>query len=525
MRTPLIIGTRGSDLALWQARHVQSLLKDIGLSSEIKIIKTQGDEVQHLSFDKLEGKGFFTKEIEEALLNNSTDIAVHSHKDLPTEMPAELVIAAVSDREDPAELLLILKEKVDPKKKFQLKKGALLGTSSNRRKSQIMAFRPDLQLKDLRGNVPTRIAKLREGQYDAILIAAAGIERLGINLDDLHVERLDPNEFIPAPAQGVLAIQVRASDVELVKRLKEIHHEESARVTAIERRILHLFQGGCQMPIGVYAGYDEENELYYVRASRSETWDKLPVSVYAESKDDTALPARVVNKIMQARSCSVFISREVNKDSYLRNVLEGNAYQLEGRSLIETRPVPFMNVPDTGWIFFSSKQAVKYFLTQDPLLGSQKFACVGKSTSEMLRQYGKRAEFIGSSTDTKMIGKQFAAKAGSEKVLFPQAKGSLRSVQQQFVKPEQVVDLVVYETIKKNSGQAPQADILVFTSPSNVEAWFEVFRIRKEQNIIAMGDATAKALRQHGVVMISKTDTFDEAGLARSIFSASFVND
>ena len=521
MRSPLIIGTRGSDLALWQARHVQSMLQKIGLASELKIIKTQGDEVQHLSFDKLEGKGFFTKEIEEALLNKETDIAVHSHKDLPTESVPELIIAAVTEREDPSELLLILKNKVDPKKKFQLQKNAIVGTGSNRRKAQLLAFRPDVEIKDLRGNVPTRIGKLRDGNYDAILIAAAGVERLGLNLDDLHVERLDPKEFIPAPAQGVLAIQVRTEDLELRKHLRAMHNKESAILTYIEREVLHLFKGGCQMPIGVIAEYDEDAEVYSVRASRAETGDKLPISVYADSKDPSALPARVIEKIMQAKPCNVFISREVNKDSYLRNVLEGNGYKLEGRSLIETNPVSFARVPDTSWIFFSSKHAVKYFFNQQPVLGSQKFACVGKSTSEMLRRYNKRADFIGSSTDTKMIGKQFAAKVGSETVLFPQAKGSMRSVQQQFVKAEQVVDLVVYETIKMNTGTAPQADILVFTSPSNVDAWFEVFKISKSQHVVAIGDATANALRQHSVIMLSKTDSFDEAGMARAIFSAS----
>jgi len=503
MRTPLIIGTRGSDLALWQARHVQSLLKEIGLDSELKIIKTQGDEIQHLSFDKLEGKGFFTKEIEDALLQGITDIAVHSHKDLPTEGPKELI------------------DKVDRKKKFQLKKDALVGTSSNRRKVQLLAFRPDVKIKDLRGNVPTRIGKLRDGQYDAILIAAAGVERLGLDLSDLHVERLDPKEFIPAPAQGVLAIQIRAADKELQKQLGKIHSTESATLTHIEREVLHLFKGGCQMPIGVLADFDEETEMYNVRASRAESGDKLPVSVYAESKDASTLPERVLEKILQVKSCSVFISREVNTDSYLRNVLEANGFMLEGRSLIETNSVSFNILPDTGWIFFSSKQAVKYFFSQNPVLGNQKFACVGKATSEALRRYDKRAEFIGASTDTKMIGKQFAAKAGSEKVLFPQAKGSLRSVQQQFVKSDQVVDLVVYETIKKNSGQAPEAQILVFTSPSNVDAWFEVFKVNKTQHVIAMGDATEHTLRKHGVIMISKTDSFDEAGLARAIFSAS----
>src|SRR5205823_6131381 len=149
--------TRGSDLALWQANHVKSLLKKIGLESELNIIKTQGDKIQHLSLDKLEGKGFFTKEIEDALLNGEADIAVHSHKDLPTESPQELAIAAVPVREDPSELLLFRKEAVDPNQKFSLKRNPVVGTSSARRKSQLLAFRKDIELKDLRDNVPTRI--------------------------------------------------------------------------------------------------------------------------------------------------------------------------------------------------------------------------------------------------------------------------------------------------------------------------------------------------------------------------------
>lgn len=521
MRSPLIIGTRGSDLALWQAHFVKGLLEGIGLPSEIKIIKTQGDLIQHLSFDKLEGKGFFTKEIEAALLSGETDIAVHSHKDLPTESPAELMIAAVSDREDPSELLLIRKEAVDLSKKFSLKKGAEVGTSSARRKSQLLAFRPDIQLKELRGNVPTRINKLREKGYDAILIAAAGVERLEIDLSDFHVEKLDPKEFIPAPAQGVLAIQIRASDTDLYKALQSMNHVAVANTIGIERKVLNLFQGGCQMPVGVYAEYDEDQELYKVRASKAAAWDTLPVSVYMESASHEGMAERIVEKIGHVKPCRVFITRDLRSDNYLQNVLPGLGFKLEGRALIETIAVPFQNVPDCDWIFFSSKQAVKFFFRQKPNLNGQKFACVGKATSEELRKFGQRADFIGSSTDTKMTGKQFAAKVGSGKVLFPQAKGSMRSIQQQFVKAEQVIDLVVYETIKKNDGPAPEADMIVFTSPSNVEAWFERFRVESNHKVIAMGDATANALRQFGVLKLTKPDTFDDSGIVRSVFGMS----
>lgn len=521
MRDPLIIGTRGSELALWQAHHVKSLLAEIGLNAELKIIKTQGDQIQHLSLDKLEGKGFFTKEIEEALLNGETDIAVHSHKDLPTTSPEGLVIAAVSDREDPSELMLIRKESVDKKQKWSLKRNAVVGTSSARRKAQLLSFRTDIELKDLRGNVPTRINKLREGQYDAILIAAAGVERLELDITDLHVEKIDPNEFIPAPAQGVLAIQIRSGDSELAKKLSLIDHPDVRKVIGIERKVLNLFQGGCQMPVGVHAGFDDEKEVYHARVSYSSAWDHLPVSVYSESKDDVALAERLVSKIRSIKPCSVFVTREPRKDDHLKSVLEANGFSYSSRSLISMHPVPYGSLPSCDWIFFSSKHAVKYFFEQKPVLSDQKFGCVGKATAEALRKYGKRADFIGGSTDTKMTGKQFAGKVGEGTVLFPQAKGSLRTIQQQFVKKSQVVDLVVYETIKKNDGPAPQAELIVFTSPSNVEAWFENYTIGKDRLIVAMGDATANALKLHRVHADAMPDTFDDSGLARAVFGAS----
>lgn len=524
IRSPLIIGTRGSDLALWQAHFVKGLLEESGLPCELKIIKTQGDAIQHLSFDKLEGKGFFTKEIEEALLKKETDIAVHSHKDLPTESPKELMIAAVSDREDPSELLLIRKEAIDPRRKFSLKHNPVVGTSSARRKAQLLAFRPDIQLKDLRGNVPTRITKLREGNYDAIMIAAAGVERLGLDISDFHIERLDPKEFVPAPAQGVLAIQIRSEDKDLLEKLQVLNHPHIRNVIGIERSVLNLFQGGCQMPVGVYAEYDDETELYKVRASKAESWDKMPVSVYLESANHEGMAERLVEKIRNVRSCKVFITRDLTGDSYFKTVLTGMDFGVEGKSLIETVPVGFGLLPACNWIFFSSRQAVHFFFKQNPKLPDVKFGCVGKATSEALRKFGKRADFIGSSNDTKMTGKQFAAKVGSDVVLFPQAKGSLRSIQQQFVKPEQVIDLVVYETLKKNSGEQPEADILVFTSPSNVEAYLEKFTIRKDQKLVAMGEATANELRQAGFVSSTKPDTFDDAGLARAVFGASGRN-
>lgn len=258
----LKIGTRGSRLALWQAEFTQAALKQVGLESELVIIKTQGDLVQHLSFDKLEGKGFFTKEIEDTLLRGEIDLAVHSMKDLPTSQPEGLVITAVSYRHNPADLLIIRKEAFAASALLKLAPDILVGTSANRRKAQLKAFRPDIQIKDIRGNVPTRLEKLRSGDFDAIFLAAAGVERLNLDLSDFEVLELPPREFVPAPAQGVLAWQTNRDDTPTRLLLKKLHHTEVSSCTNVERRVLQLMEGGCQLPLGVFCERDASGNFH-----------------------------------------------------------------------------------------------------------------------------------------------------------------------------------------------------------------------------------------------------------------------
>jgi len=265
----IIIGSRGSDLALWQANHVKNQLEKLGAKVEVKIIKTQGDIIQHLSFEKMEGKGFFTKEIEAALLDKSIDLAVHSHKDLETNFPEGLIIACVSERENPADVLLIQKSAIDTTQKWNLKQNAKVGTSSARRKSLLIRYREDVEIVDLRGNVPTRIQKLRDGNYDAILLAKAGIDRLEIDLAEFHVEVLNPQEFVPAPAQGVLGLQIREVDTALYDLLQQMNHRDVQRNIAIERMVLNQLNGGCQLPLGVYC---EPNGI--VTVAHASSWEE-----------------------------------------------------------------------------------------------------------------------------------------------------------------------------------------------------------------------------------------------------------
>lgn len=267
------IGTRGSKLALWQANYTQQELEKIGVEAELVIIKTQGDKIQHLGFDKLEGKGFFTKEIEDAMLRGDIDMAVHSMKDMPTQAIEGLVITAVSYRANPADCLLLSAAKSDSAKLLNLPENAVVGTSSARRKAQLLDIRPDIQIKDIRGNVPTRIEKLRAGDFDAILLAAAGLERLELDLtEDIEKIQLNPKEFVPAPAQGVLAWQCNKNDIATRRILQQLHQSDVSVCTNVERKVLQLMQGGCQMPLGVYCMQDAQHN-YHVWAAKAATWD------------------------------------------------------------------------------------------------------------------------------------------------------------------------------------------------------------------------------------------------------------
>jgi hydroxymethylbilane synthase len=287
----IIIGTRGSDLALWQANFVRKELETRGHHVHVEIIKTQGDHFQDLSFDKMEGKGFFTKEIEAALLNNDIDLAVHSHKDLETKQPNGLEVAAVSSRANPCELLLIRKSVFHENALWGLKKDAIVGTSSARRKSQLLALRSDVQIKELRGNVPTRVEKLKTGAYDAILLAKAGILRLELDLSGLVCIDLTPDEFVPAPAQGVLALQIRSKDTELKHVLQQINDPSVQRLIHLERSVLGLMDGGCQMPLGVFCDKKYVHVAFSDDAMHPSRYFRFPY------KDDPGFAKKIVEHL------------------------------------------------------------------------------------------------------------------------------------------------------------------------------------------------------------------------------------
>jgi len=242
----LRIGSRGSQLAIWQANHVAGLLREQGHAVEIEIVKTTGDRAQDVAFAAVGAKGMFTKEIEEALACGRVDLAVHSLKDLPTELPQGFALAATPMRADARDALVSARFA----NLAALSQGARVGTSSARRRAQLHALRPDIEMVEFRGNVDTRLRKMGEGEVDAILLAAAGLERLGKT--DWLRERLEPGEFCPAAGQGALAIETRRDDAATIDAVAFLDHEDTRFAVTAERAALAALGGGCQMPIGVH---------------------------------------------------------------------------------------------------------------------------------------------------------------------------------------------------------------------------------------------------------------------------------
>jgi hydroxymethylbilane synthase len=248
MPTTLTIGSRGSPLALWQARFIAVELAKSGVETRIEIIKTTGDHLQTASLALTGGKGLFTKEIEDALLGGQIDLAVHSLKDLPTESPDGLTIAAVPVRANPFDAIV-------GARLADLALGSVVGTSSPRRAAQLRLLRPDLRIEPIRGNVDTRLRKLREGEFDAILLAAAGLERLGLASEIAEV--FTPDRLCPAPGQGALGVETRMED-EAQVICGRLNHAASRHAVQAERAVLAGLGGGCQLPVGAYATVEGE---------------------------------------------------------------------------------------------------------------------------------------------------------------------------------------------------------------------------------------------------------------------------
>ena len=249
----LVIGSRGSQLALWQANWVKSELERLhsNVDINISVITTSGDKIQDVPLAKIGGKGLFVKEIEEALLVKEIDLAVHSMKDMPIELPAELVVSVITKRESPLDALI----SKNGETLANLPQGATIGTSSLRRSSQLLKYRVDFEIPPLRGNVDTRLRKVKEGNYDAIILASAGLNRLG--WASYITEEISDEVLLPAMGQGALGIETRLDDAKTYDLISALNHEQTNYAVTAERSLVGRLDGGCQVPIGAYAKIDD----------------------------------------------------------------------------------------------------------------------------------------------------------------------------------------------------------------------------------------------------------------------------
>ncbi|WP_027409490.1 hydroxymethylbilane synthase [Anoxybacteroides tepidamans] len=256
----IVVGSRRSKLALTQTNWVISKLKELGapFEFEVKEIVTKGDQILNVTLSKVGGKGLFVKEIEQAMLNKDIDMAVHSMKDMPAVLPEGLIIGCVPKREDHRDVM-ISKQHIPFS---ELPKGAVIGTSSLRRSAQLLAKRPDLQIKWIRGNIDTRLDKLQKEDYDAIILAAAGLRRMGW-AEEVVTEYLSTDVCLPAVGQGALAIECREDDKELLKWLQKLNDIKTERAVLAERTFLKEMEGGCQVPIAGYGYVNERDEVVF----------------------------------------------------------------------------------------------------------------------------------------------------------------------------------------------------------------------------------------------------------------------
>lgn len=486
----------------------------------MSIIRTTGDRVQDKSFSEMPGTGFFTAELERALQEQQVDIAVHSHKDLPTQSPEGLIIGAVSARAEAADWLLMQTSAEDRSQLLSLIKGAKVGTASARRRTQLLAIRPDLTVETLRGNVPTRVEALRKGNFDAVVLAGAGLERLALDLSDLVVLRLDPFDFPGAPAQGVLAFQARKSDQEVLSALASVHHEPTALTIRAERQILANLRGGCQLPFGAYA--QERDGITYLMLCLGDERDRFPLRLFLEHPDPDVLVVEAWSKIHAKPPSSVYISRDLQENSILLRACADHKIALHAQSLLQFEDLAATWPAHADWVVFSSRTAVQVFGRHSPPIApGVRFAAVGEGTARELHALGHHPAQTLSLNDEGESLEQFSQLVRGCRVLFPGAENSLRSIQESMSSQTEVLDLPIYRnTPKAGALHIPEVELAILSSPMNATEYLRRFPDRAKGRFVAIGGSTARALRKGGARQIFEARQPSELALVEAIFSA-----
>lgn len=519
----LRIATRSSDLALWQARSVQQLLEHHGhAKSELVFITTRGDEVQDAPFSALDGRGFFTKELEHSLLDGRSDLAVHSLKDLPTTDVPGLRVEAVLSRADRRDVILARREARFERSPLPLRPGARLGTSSVRRRAQAALWAPDLQLLDLRGNVPTRVRKLREGLYDAILLAKAGLDRLELDVSDLDVTVLPLDSFLPAPGQAALAIEIRSDDVRAQAAVGPLDDARVRMEVEAERGLLNRFAGGCNLPLGayaecedgvvlhaLYAAYDRDGKPHAFRSThRDSTPERAAEAVFADLLNQKSRWAKS-EKPLSGRM--VVVTRPATAVDGLKEAVEAMGGELLAVPTLAFEPIVMeLPVPENrlweryDWILFTSQNAVYYFtgMCRHKPAGL-KVGAVGRATASALEQAGWSVDLVNSGPDGGDFATQFLATVGpAHRVLWPTGETHRTELPNALIAEGVTVEpWLIYRTISPpHADRVPKERVhphwILATSPEAGRRFVEMYGRPEGARWVAIGPTTQMALQE-----------------------------
>ncbi|MFO0984567.1 MAG: hydroxymethylbilane synthase [Planctomycetota bacterium] len=544
------IATRGSDLALTQSKLVKSHLAQLTSEViELVVIKTQGDREQTKSFREMEGRGFFTKEIEAALLADQADLAVHSLKDLPTTVPEGLMVVPVLAREDPREVLLMRRAAADEQLPLGLKRLARVGTSAVRRQAQLRSLRPDLELLELRGNVPTRVQKLIRGDYDAILIARAGLERLQLDTTAVIRRELPADELVPAPGQGMLAIELRAADRQLLDLVQKLVIEEDRHTVDAERALLTLFEGGCGLPLGAFArrtsaGY----EMVATLGPRPLPGPDLPVEVVRVRVCDAdwrELAPRAFEELLSKDYCRTATDQPfplAHKCIVLtgtpRHVQElGKELMQRGASVVVHATVQPVADPDqdqlervmqdlrsVDWVLFRSVTAVELFAPM--LLETGEFrgriGAIGAATKNALIERGFSVDIEPQDAVSEGLVKAFLDRGvrAPSHILLPGPHAGRTVLRDALVAHGyRVTELKLYR-LQRTQAEQPlpdRVDAIVFSSPSAVSAFLDEQAIPAGALVVTIGPVTSDALRSRGLAVHREAARHDTQGIIEAL--------
>ena len=531
------IATRGSRLALKQSGLVQNMLKEkAGLETELSVVKTTGDRIQDVPLSLVSGAGFFTREIENALLSGTAQIAIHSLKDLPIVQPPELKVSALPKRENPADIIVTRTENIDDSQSLHLKAGLSVGTSAIRRQAQIKSLRPDLRVRELRGNVTTRLDKVRSGEYDAVVIAYAGLLRVDIDYSDLEIRELRIDQFVPSPSQGALAVETRSDDQAMIDAVHKIHDTATALAVQAERRLLLLCGGGCHLPLG--ANLSETANGYSMQVFWSfQLPDRQTAAIIfhldTDSSDgvcDLVDQCYIKIKRFEIEQLRKYYKRENAKQRFLITRTPEQTEELDAKLYkknIDLISYPILNLTaynDDLWpnvkprldfykyLIFTSANAVRFF---NDLLYSENidkniftetvFACVGDKTADACREIFKSENIIISPIATgEGLGKHLL---GFEKstALMPCAKEADFIMQETLISAGWHFDrLAIYATQSTEPENLPEVDsnsidYICFTSSLALVYTKEKIKIPDHAVIISIGPKTTRKIAGAGL--------------------------